>query len=443
MADAVVPGASSVIPEDVTQNIDPRLTRMFLKKEALVGIQSTFSHYIEPVRPPAQTDNEFIFELPNTGSSYIDLKNTELYVRGCLKGRSGQDIQADEKVVVSNNFIHTLFESVTINIGHNQTEIFSANHPYKAYMRQLIRNDVRTPNLRNEGMQIEATSTLYDSDYDMGEGRKLWTQGSRSVEFLGKTLLDFFQTDGYLMPATPVRIKYRKSRDAFYVVTDPALKDQEYNFVIEKIALFMPCMNIVPALTPLLEMQTEHVPAQYEYDALHMKQFSVPQGTIVRKFTRIFEGKIPTKLIVGFFKQDAFSGQRDLSPFMTYPIDLRQISLAVNGVVLREINTHFENNLYIEAYRRLTDWMNATGKKYFIDYENFKNGYRYFCFNLLENCPSNADCVEQTMQQGYADISIQLGEPLSDHCLMLVFYESSETVEITRDRATRYIPGII
>ena len=59
--------------EVASQNIDPRLIRMFQKPEGQVGVQGTFTHFVQPFRPPMAEDTDYVLELPNTGSEYIDL----------------------------------------------------------------------------------------------------------------------------------------------------------------------------------------------------------------------------------------------------------------------------------------------------------------------------------------------------------------------------------
>ena len=94
---------------------------------------------------------------------------------------------------------------------------------------------------------------------------------------MGPLLLDLFETEGYLILACSLRLKYHKNWDAFYMITNEGNKDVEYNFVIEHIGLSVPAMNILPALSPLLQMQTEQVPARYQYEAIDMKQYAVPK----------------------------------------------------------------------------------------------------------------------------------------------------------------------
>jgi hypothetical protein len=216
----------------------------------------------------------------------------------------------------------------------------------------------------------------------------------------------------------------------------------EYNFVIDKIALRIPCVNIIPSLTPLLEMQTERLPATYEYEAIDMRQFSIPSGSIVRCYNRVYGGRLPRKILIGFFTESSFSGQRDQSPLLTAPLDLQQIGLSVNGVVVREMNMDFSKDIYVEAYRSFTDWMKVTTKNYPVTFHIFKNGMRYFAFDLLENCPSNG-CSDDTLQQGFIDINLRFRTALATDCIMAAFCEAPEIVEITKERASRHIKVVL
>ena len=334
----MVPGTTSVISKDVNQGIDPRLKAPFVKGEGLVGIQSSYTHFIEPIRPPSTTDTDFVFEIPNTGSSYLDLKNTELYVKGHLERRDGTKLLEDESALLCNNALHSIWDSVTLYCGYNQEEIFIPNHAHKAYIRQLKRNTLRHEgSMRNQGLLTEWSDLLFGGNDFKMVMRKAWTLSSKSTEMMGPLLLDLFETEGYLMPACPLRLKYRKNRDAFYVITDEGNKDVEYNFVIERIGLSVPAINILPALSPLLEMQTEQVPARYEYEGLDMKQYAVPKGTIIRKYSRVYEGKLPKKILVGFYKQTAFSEVRTKTPLLITAVDMRSMSLSVNGVIIRRL----------------------------------------------------------------------------------------------------------
>ena len=285
---------------------------------------------------------------------------------------------------------------------------------------------------------------LPEAELEIMASPEVWTENSKPIEFMGPTMIDLFNTEGYFMPGTPLRIKYRKNRDAFYVTTPPGENAQmEYNFCIEKISLQLLCINIDPRMSPLLEMQTDEVPARYEYDALDMKQFSVPKGTIVQRYNRVYEGKVPKRLAIGFFKQSAFSGRRDENPFLTWPMDLRQITLYLNGVAVREMRVDFNSDNCMEAYNKFLCWMGGcTRDNFVITYGSLKSGYRYFCMDLLENCSPGKLCGDEMITQGFIDIGIHLGGEAKEHSVMAVFAEVPECLEINRERAARHVKSI-
>ena len=69
-----------------------------------------------------------------------------------------------------------------------------------------------------------------------------------------------------------------------------------------------------------------------------MRQFSVPEGTISRKYAKVFENRLPKKILIGFYSQAAFSGTHDIAPLLTDPdLNLLKISLSVNGIGVREL----------------------------------------------------------------------------------------------------------
>ena len=255
-----------VVPTTLTtQSVDPRLIAMFTKAEGTVGVQGSFTHFVHPMRPPSGDDVEYTFELPNTGADYIDMKNIELYVRGKLTRADGTALVDDEKVVLVNNSLHSLFETVTVLIGHNQQEIQMNNYPFKAYLRQLMHSQSSTPSMRGHGFVIEDFTDPMPATGDMGYGidRYDWTSSSKNVEFIGPTFIDVFETEGYLLPATPLRITFKRSREQFYVTTAASNAAIDYKFTIDKIGLFVPTIKVAPYMTPLLEMQTDQVPARY------------------------------------------------------------------------------------------------------------------------------------------------------------------------------------
>lgn len=436
-----VSGASNVVPAEVSQNVDARLLNMFMRPQGGIGVTSTFTHIVQPNKAISPSDNEFTFDMP-LSTFYTDLQNINLYVKGYLAKRDDSKLEEASQVSIANNLLHTLFSSATVYLGHSQLELLTSEYPYKALVRQLMKYKTSASDMVGQGLSITLLDRTKDAELKAASSRVEFVKLSKKLELMGPLLVDFFQTSAYLLPSTPVRVKLRKSRDAFYVVTDEAGKDTEYNFFIDDIALHIPGVSVSPSLVPLLEMQTDESPAAYYYDSLGMKQFPLSKGTITRKYPAVFQGKLPSKVMVAFFTQSAFSGTRNFCPLMTADVNLRCISLSVNGMNLREINVDFDNNIYLDAYMRFLKWFEKQGEKYLISYETFKKGYKFMCFDMLENCQGS--CSVETLAQGFIDIHVTLTKALEkDDCIMCVFYISPETLYLNKQRVARTDTAVV
>ena len=431
--------------EMASQNLDPRLIRMFQKPEGKVGVQGTFTHFVQPLRPPTADDSDYIMELPNTGADYIDLKNVQLYVRGSLKRATGVALEVDEPVLLANNALHSLFESVTVLIGHNQQEIQMNNYPYKAFLRKLMTMKTSSPADIGHGFTVEAHH-LVRGPMASGIARRSWTDLSKVTEFLGPTFIDAFQTEGYLLPATPVRVIFRRSRDSLYVNTGNDNALTEFKFFIEKIGLYVPVVKISPFLTPLMEMQTDEALASYHFDAIDVRQFSLPRGTLHRVYPRVFQGKLPTKIAVAFYTQDSFIGDRNRASLLTAAITPKRLQLAINGLVTRE--HRIDGGVRLESYYRFTDWLGVTNIDFPVDVKKYFAGVMFLTFDLMENCVASdsagsLSCAEESLLTGFADISVEFGVAVPEECIMVVYAISPDVLDISKERAARYTRVII
>ena len=428
--------------EMASQNLDPRLIRMFQKPEGKVGVQGTFTHFVQPLRPPTADDTDYIIELPNTGADYIDLKNVQLYVRGSLKRATGVVLVHDEPVLIANNALHTLFESVTLLVGHNQQEIQMNNYPYKAFLRQLMTMKTTSASDIGHGFTIESHN-LVNGALGSGIARRSWTELSKVVEFLGPTFIDAFQTEGYLLPATPVRVIFRRSRDSLYVNTGVDNDETQFKFFIEKIGLHVPVVKIAPFLTPLMEMQTDEALASYHFDAIDVRQFSLPTGSLHRVYPRVFQGKLPTKIAVAFYTQGSFIGDRNQASLLTAAITPKRLQLSINGLVTREHRIDVNAGIKLESYYQFTDWLGVTNIDFPIEVKHYLSGILFLTFDLMENCaandsPGSVSCAEESLLTGFADISVEFDVAVPEESIMVVYAISPDVLDISKERAARY-----
>ncbi len=434
------------VPDTLTsQNIDPSLIAMFTEGQGTVGVKGSFRQFITPIRAIGPNDQQYVFELPYAGGDYLDLKNTELYVRGNLTRGDGTVLQKDERVVLANNCLHSLFESVDVMIGHNQQEIQMKDYAHKAYFRQLMNFKTNCPDARGHGFTKESFAERTDEavgEVLYGAKRESWTTESKMVEFCGQTFIDCFQSPGYLLPGTPVRITFHRSREQFYVTTPLAKKDQSYKFNIQSIGLYVPTIKVAEDMTPLLEMQTDELPARYSFESIEVRRFPFHAGAVSATYNRVFQGRIPSKIAVAFIRQNVYVGDRARAAFLTASVNVQRLQLIVNGLVAREHSPRLFDSQYLDTYRKWTEWLDVSSVDWPYDEEDYVKGVTFFPFDFMENC-KGSKCDEEALLSGSLDITVQTDAPLGTEMIMLVYALSPDAVEIMKERTARYVKVIV
>ena len=78
------------------------------------------------------------FQIEGGGENYIDLNNTKLEVRAKVTMPDGTDIARGTQVGVANLPLHSIFESVTIEIADKVVTETNNMYPFRAIMETLL-----------------------------------------------------------------------------------------------------------------------------------------------------------------------------------------------------------------------------------------------------------------------------------------------------------------
>ena len=344
--------------------------------------------------------------------------------------------------MLCNNIIHTLFDTISICIGKNQIEIYESNHALKAYIRQLFRNKSgKYVDSRLSGFHFE-TRKADQTDFVSGIARTQWTQNSKEAEFMGLTLTDFTQTDSYLPPRCPMRIVYRMSPEKFYILTDKDNANLNYRFQINEIFLQVPTVKINPELSLHLESLFDKEPGRLSFESINVRQFTLADGLRAKTFNRVFDSKLPQKILIGFYTQDSLVGARHESPVICELAAVTNMRLYVNGIALREHVVDYENDLYMKTYRTFLDFFGHSESDFPVTHAAFPDGYRMYAFDLLNNC-NDGMCSQELLQSGYIDLEVTFKEKLEKYLVMVVYSLSPDVLDIDKNRECRLTRAIM
>ena len=144
------------------------------------------------------------FMVPGT-EDYADLSKTILVIRAKVTKANGDNLDADEKVGIVNNFLHSLFKQVDVFLKEQQVTQASGTYAYWAYLETL-------PNYGPAAKKSQLTSAMFYKDQagnmDVADptinvatnenaglkARYAFSEGSGTIEMTGPLFCDIFMS---------------------------------------------------------------------------------------------------------------------------------------------------------------------------------------------------------------------------------------------------------
>ena len=277
-----------------------------------------------------------------------------------------------------------MWSSVDIKMNNNLVSESGTNYMYKALIEALLTYDENTKKIQlsNEGFtgdsgdftQINPDSPPYN------HGLKVchqWFKDFAVVEFVGPLMADICNQDRLILPGVDIDIKLWPTRDEFWVITHPL--GLRCKLLIDEIYLNVCKVNVSPEVMMSHDAALEIVDSIYPFARTDIRTFNIAEGNFGMNIEDIWQGKVPSKLVVALVKSQAYNGDYHLNPFHFEHFNVSDIGFFVNGEATPcpAYKLDLENGIYLQGLNSL---YKITGK-------------------TMEN--SDIGITRETYQQGY------------------------------------------
>ena len=414
-----------------------------------------------PVNQISQ-DSAIEFQVSGSGSQYVDLRRTYLYVKAKIVQLDGSDLPAprrDEttskmqdvvRVGPVNLFLHTLFSQIDVYLQDKLVTSSNSNYYQKAYIDTILQccPASRLANFQAQLYYEDTPGELDETDPFAGTNRGLmyreyYTRGSRSVDMQGPLYVDVFQISRYLLNGISVKMRFWPTRPALHLMSDSPT--DEYRTVIEEAVLK------VCHITPTPHMLTAHQAilsknnlALYPYLKSDIKKFTVSKGAYDFTQDDVFQNLIPTRLIICMVENEALSGSYKKNPFNFQHFNVNFVEVSVDGesVPSRALQTKFRpsyaDSNYISAYLSMSRSTLLGQEEHSITRVQYHRGYTFFCFDLepeISQDKSDEDDFWPAVKHGNLRVEMHFDQGLSDTISVLMYGTFPKTIKIDHTRA--------
>jgi len=383
------------------------------------------------------------FNVLGSGQDYIDMNNTQLYVRAKIIRANGDAITNDDHVGPINLTLHSLFSEVDFKL--NGTLISSTNntYAYRAYIETLLSYSPDTKSSQlTASMYVKDTAGHMDVNDPIGDNvrntgfvkRYSFFRASAEVDMIGHLHSDLCFQDRFLPSDVGFRIRLVRQKDAFCLM---ATGDQPtYKIHIADCKLYVRKVRLSPSVFVAHAKAMEIGNAKYPIRRIVVKSFTVPQGNLDFSQENLFTGQLPTRVVVGCVDNDAYNGAWNKNPFNFKNYDLTQLKLYLDGQqhYMRPLEPDFTNNHYIREYMSLFEGTGKLNKDEAIDVSrsDYPNGYTLYAFDLTPDL-AEGDHLNLT-REGTVRLDAKFSVALANTINVIVYSEFENIIELDRNK---------
>ena len=357
------------------------------------------------------------FNIDGTSTCYVNLKCSQLQITGKIVKEDGTDVDSStDDVSFINLPLQTIWNQVDISLQQKLINSrVGTNYAYKAYLDTLLKTGTSQ-------MSAQLTSQLFAKDTagKMNERsknaghlvRQKFTKNSKTVRMTAPLNLDLCQQERLILNGVEINLKFWPNKKGFYInATETA---ENYYFKISDAMLNVCMVEISPAVLLGHAAALKESPASYPYYQSDLKSYDIGAG--LRNYTveNIFQGEVPTDLIVGLVSSQAYVGNNSKNPFNFQHFNCNFCGFYVNSdsVPSKPLQPTFSNDgessLFSDAY------LSLFGKKYYskencpIALGEYPNGYCLYRFQINEdNDDENKDDFISLPRRGNIRLQLQ------------------------------------
>ena len=392
------------------------------------------------------------FLSPGT-EDYVDLAKTILVVRAKVTKANGNDLHADEKVGIVNNFLHSLFKQVDVFLKEKQVTQATGTYAYRAYLETLLNYGPAAKQSQltaamfykdTAGKMDTADPTLAAAHANTNQGlrkRYEFSHESGVIEMAGPIFCDVFKSERLLLSFVDLKIILNRNINEFCLMASEGGAD--YRVKLTEAYLKIRKVKVSPSISIAHELALKKGPAIYPMRRVECKTFIISAGNPSLRKDNVYNGLVPKTFVFGMVDSAAFNGAYRKNPynFKTYTTSFLGVTVNGEAVPFRPLQLSFAaaNPRYIEAYLTM---FSGTGKLFYnagndISRDDFCNGYGLYAADLTPDMCGSSDHFN-VVQRGNLAVDIKFSNAPTDAVSLVCYGEFENTIHIDSERNVIY-----
>ena len=414
-------------------------------------------------------NNAVHFNIPGEGTQFTDLYNTYLCVKLKIVDEHGNvfkqgDTQDESFAIPVDNVLHSLWDHVDVKLNNSMVSFSTNNYMYKALFENLLFYDKNarlyqtssfgffgeSGNFANPNPQEPPYNRGLHDRYELWKGLR-GVQDPRTddpskvkdpsmVEFTGPLLADICNQRKYILNLVDIDILLQPKSDEFRLITSP--KGTKANIKIQEIYLDVCKVDVAPEARLGIEhgLKEKNNFAQYPFQRTDIRTYNIPQGSFGETIEDLYQGHVPSKIIVGLVDSSAFSGNYNKNPYHFQHFDISRIAFYVDNVSTPEqpLIVNIKESDYLKGFLSMYKVAGKLNENtdIGIDRDSYRQGYTLFGFNVDPTASYDMSYLGKT-KTGITKLDLNFRTALPTNITVVVYAVFPEVMEVDFERVVR------
>lgn len=416
-------------------------------------VESGYTEEYTPIGYQATNPTDPVtFFIPGS-EDFIDLEKSYFEIVGTFIGKDGPGDSAKtayevDNMSIVNNFFHSLFSSIHVNVNNSAVTFSNDNYAYLAYIHNLINYPYDFQRV-NGDLYLWSKDTSGRMDVFVKNGgntgsdaRKKWITDKNEIRGIMKLRTPLFLMHPYLLSFLNVQIVLNRVTNPAFYIKGPA--GNTFNFRIDKMLFHVRKVKVlsvyVEGIENMMHKEKENVVYPLKDSRVIAKTYPGFGTEIIED--NLFHGILPERIGIAVVDNDAFAGKRDKNPFNFKHKNIEEIGIFVNGVATPRnmIAMHFDDNDYHTIYYQMLDSFQAANPGNIncvdISKDEFGNGFTFFSFDMSPD-QYGRGLNHQTLYNQPASIRLKIkfkSGTISEPLTILIYYETASRLIVDSSR---------
>ena len=265
-------------------------------------------------------------------------------------------------------------------------------------------------------------SANYMDNADPQKGRNLglmvhssFTENGQDVDLEGPLYIDVCQQERFLVNGVQTDVKLIPSSDSFALMSPKG--EKLYTYEIAEAVLKMCQVKLNPGVMVSHAEVLKKSPALYPYT-----RSDVQPGSFSWGMDDIFQGQIPSRVVIGLVSAQAYSGVYSKNPYNFQHFNCNFVGLYADGqsVPGEPHQCDYKNKHYVSSYLSLFSGISKfhVNEGNYITREEYPNGY---CLYLFDFAGSKWKVFLDLTKKGHTRLNIRFEESPSETVTVVVY----------------------